>query len=196
MNKVLQLIEGYATKTQTGWRASCSTTLIQTDKHNIIVDPGINRKLLLEQLSKNNLTTDDIDYVYLTHFHIDHVLLCAIFEKATFFDGETVYTEDLEEEYAHIIPDTDIEVIPTPGHAYEHTSLLVNTPENGKVVIAADVFWWTDDEEQNTALDALMNKADPFTKNLDELIESRKKLLQIADWIIPGHGKMFKVDRE
>lgn len=195
MNKVQQLIQGYATQTQTGWRASCSTTLIQTDKHNIIVDPGINKALLLEKLSENNLTASDIDYVYLTHFHLDHVLLCALFDKATFFDGETIYTEDLEEEYANTIPDTDIEIIHTPGHAYEHTSLLVNTDEYGKVVVAADVFWWTDDEDQNTTQEALMSKVDPFTKNHEDLLNSRKKLLSIADWIIPGHGKMFKVER-
>ena len=28
--------------------------------------------------------------------------------------------------------------------------------------------------------------------NMNDLINSRKKILQIADWIIPGHGKMFK----
>jgi hypothetical protein len=27
------------------------------------------------------------------------------------------------------------------------------------------------------------------------LKESRKKILEIADYIIPGHGKMFKVKR-
>jgi len=31
-----------------------------------------------------------------------------------------------------------------------------------------------------------------FLADKDQLIESRKKILEIADWIIPGHGKMFK----
>ncbi|MFH1522900.1 MAG: hypothetical protein ABIE43_03730 [Patescibacteria group bacterium] len=30
--------------------------------------------------------------------------------------------------------------------------------------------------------------------DMKTLIESRKKLLKISDYIIPGHGKMFKVD--
>ena len=30
---------------------------------------------------------------------------------------------------------------------------------------------------------------------MEKLIESRKKLLENADYIIPGHGKMFKVKR-
>jgi glyoxylase-like metal-dependent hydrolase (beta-lactamase superfamily II) len=41
----------------------------------------------------------------------------------------------------------NIEILETPGHTLEHLSLLVNTPK-GKVVIAGDVFWWTDNEEQ------------------------------------------------
>ena len=30
--------------------------------------------------------------------------------------------------------------------------------------------------------------------NIQKLIASRKKLLELADYIIPGHGKMFKVE--
>ena len=32
-------------------------------------------------------------------------------------------------------------------------------------------------------------------KNRKQLLTSRKKVLEIADYIIPGHGKMFKVKR-
>lgn len=49
--RVKVLIEGYAKETKNGLFASCTTTLIQTDNHNIIVDPGINRKLLLQKLN-------------------------------------------------------------------------------------------------------------------------------------------------
>jgi hypothetical protein len=31
---------------------------------------------------------------------------------------------------------------------------------------------------------------------MNQLIESRKKILNIADYIIPGHGKIFKVDEK
>jgi glyoxylase-like metal-dependent hydrolase (beta-lactamase superfamily II) len=27
---------------------------------------------------------------------------------------------------------------------------------------------------------------------MEKLIESRKELLRVADWIIPGHGKIFR----
>ncbi len=194
MNKITQLIEGYAKPTKNGWLASCSTTLIQTDNHKIIVDPGINKTLLLEKLAENDLSVRDIDYVFISHYHIDHIFLCALFENATFFDGGTVYKDDSEVDFENTLPDTNIELIATPGHAYEHTSLIVPTEDLGTVVVAADVFWWTDDDVQDTSPAALMNHKDPFTKDADALLESRKKILEIADWIIPGHGKMFKID--
>jgi hypothetical protein len=40
-----------------------------------------------------------------------------------------------------------------------------------------------------------MNLKDPYVKNEKDLKESRKKVLEIADYIIPGHGKMFKVQK-
>lgn len=87
----------------------------------------------------------------------------------------------------------DIEIIDTPGHVSEHLSLLVDTSE-GKVAIAGDVIWWSDTQEQIV---------DPYQKelnqavdmNMESLIKSRKKLLQMADYIIPGHGKKFKVEK-
>jgi glyoxylase-like metal-dependent hydrolase (beta-lactamase superfamily II) len=30
---------------------------------------------------------------------------------------------------------------------------------------------------------------------MKKLQESRKKILEMADWIIPGHGKIFKVKK-
>ena len=40
-----------------------------------------------------------------------------------------------------------------------------------------------------------MNHKDPYMKNEKQLMESRNKILEIADYIIPGHGKMFKVEK-
>lgn len=193
MNKVKVLIEGYAKKTESGWVATSSTTLIQTDKHKILVDPGINRKLLLDRLTSENLSTADIDYLFLTHYHPDHILMAALFEKAVVFDGTTVYKKDDETEYTDVLPDTNIKVISTPGHSHEHASLVVKTKDIGTVVVAADVFWWTDQEKQNTDEKSLLEKEDPFTVDRNALLESRKKVLKIADWVIPGHGKMFQV---
>lgn len=193
MTKVKVLIKGYARKTKNGWLASSTTTLIEDNGRKIIVDPGINKELLVKKLQKEGLSFNNIDIVFMTHYHPDHVFLASIFGKAKIFDGNTIYENDQEVDYENRIPGTTIEVILTPGHAHEHASLLVKTAK-GSVIIAGDVFWWTDEEEQKTDnIEALINKEDPFTKDLQALKESRKKVLEIADWVIPGHGKTFKV---
>jgi len=195
MNNVKVLIEGYAKKTKHGWLASSTTTLIEDSGKKVIVDPGINRKLLLEKLREEGLTPDDIAVVFITHYHPDHAFLASMFEKTMIVDGDTIYEKDNETEYEAKIPGTNVEVLLTPGHADEHTSLLTTT-DKGTVVIAGDVFWWNDQKKQQTDdVEALINKEDPFAQDWKTLKESRKKVLKNADWIIPGHGKMFKVKK-
>ena len=85
MAEVKILIEGYAKKNNNGWIASSTTCLVTTGNQKIITDPGCNREKLLEALNKEGLSTVDIDYVFLSHCHPDHILLAGIFEKAPKF---------------------------------------------------------------------------------------------------------------
>lgn len=195
MAEIKILIEGYAKKLERGFIASSTVCLITTENKKIITDPGCNREKLLEALGKEGLTTDNIDYVFLSHCHPDHILLAGIFEKAKFvtFDSNLMYDKDLMLEFDRYALGKDIEIIETPGHVLEHLSLLVNTPQ-GKIAIAGDVIWWIEGEEQ---IFDINQKDHSQAKGMDmrKLIESRKKLLENADYIIPGHGGMFKVQK-
>lgn len=192
MNKVKVLVEGYARVNSDGtWDATSSTTLIVTGKLKIIMDPGCSRKLLLQALEKEVLKTGDIDYVFLSHYHLDHCLLAGIFENARVFDS-SVWQKDslggnLEDDF---LPGTDIKIIRTPGHTPDHASLLVPTLE-GNILVGADIFWWEEGEEQKVDI----QKNDEFAANFEDLITSRENALKIADFIIPGHGKTFKVNK-
>jgi len=181
MNKVKVLIEGYAKELKKGWVASSTTCLITAGKKKIITDPGCNRKKLLNALKKEGLTTDDIDYVFLSHCHPDHILLAGIFEKAKFvtFDASLMYDKDLMLEFDKNVLGKDIEIIETPGHVLEHLSLLVDTPE-GKVAIAGDVIWWIEGEKQVFALNQ-KDHTQAKGMNMKDLVESRKKILEVAD---------------
>lgn len=161
----------------------------------IICDPGCNRQALLRALKKENLTTHDIDYVFLSHRHPDHVLLAGIFEKAKFvtFDANLMYEGDRLTEFKNGVFGDGIEVINTPGHALEHLSLLVSTPD-AKIAIAGDVVWWLDSEKQALNL-YQKDHSQAIDLNMEMLVKSRKKLLELADYIIPGHGKIFKVEK-
>lgn len=192
MAKVKVLIEGYAKQLEKGWVASSTTCLITTGDKKIITDPGCNREKLLKALNKEGLTTDTIDYVFLSHCHPDHILLAGIFGKAKFvtFDTNLIYDKDLLLEFDKHEMGKDIEIIETPGHVLEHLSLIVYTPE-GKVAIAGDVIWWVDGEKQVFDIN---QKDHTQAKGMDmeDLTRSREKILEVADWIIPGHGKMFR----
>jgi glyoxylase-like metal-dependent hydrolase (beta-lactamase superfamily II) len=194
MNKVKILIEGYAKEIKGGWLASSTTTLIESNGKRVIVDPGINRSLLLRELKKQELGVLDIDFVFMTHYHLDHNFLSGIFPSANALDDELIYKNDSQVEHKKVVPGTDIKILSTPGHDQFHGSLVVPT-EKGVVVVAGDVFWWTDKEEQKIDRKSLLSHKDPFVKDEKALLESRKKVLELADFIIPGHGKMFKVEK-
>lgn len=193
MAKVKVLIKGYAKEIKGGWLASSTTTLIQESGRNILVDPGTNRKLLLSKLKENVLETSDIDFVFMTHCHPDHNLLTGIFQRAQVLDNEMIYVGDKQTDHENNIPGTEIKILQTPGHDQFHGSLMVPTLK-GIVVVAGDVFWWADNEEQKIDKESLLSHKDTFVKDKKALLESRKNLLEIADWIIPGHGKMFRVE--
>jgi glyoxylase-like metal-dependent hydrolase (beta-lactamase superfamily II) len=194
MNTTKVLIQGYANKLETGWVASSAVTLVQSNGKNIIVDPGCNRLALLKSLKQNNLTTGDIDYVFLTHNHTDHIVLAGIFEKAKVLNDTEIYDNDAQFAHYNIIPGTDLKIISTPGHDPFHYSLIVPTPE-GIYVVAGDLFWWMDNQEQKLDKESLLNLFDPYVKDKEQLIESREQVLDIADFVIPGHGQMFKVKK-
>ncbi len=190
MNKVKVLIEGYAKQIENGWIASSTVTLVQADGKNIIVDPGCNRQKLLEELEKSNLKTTDIDFVVLTHSHTDHALLCGIFENAKVLNSSEIYTNDEQIEHEGKIKDTSLKIIETPGHSEDGISLIVKA-DDGTYAIVGDVFWWKTDEKQTIDIE----KPDPYVQDMTKIVESRKKVLEIADFIIPGHGKTFNVSK-
>jgi len=161
---------------------------------NAVVDPGADRKTLLVGLKKEGLKTTDIDFVILTHTHLDHSLLAGIFENARILDNSDVYSFDGKiGEHEGKIPDTNIEIIKTPGHDQFHCSVLVKTEDLGRVAVAGDVFWWLDGEKREEDKEGLLEHKDPYVKDEKALRKSREKILEIADYIIPGHGEMFKV---
>jgi glyoxylase-like metal-dependent hydrolase (beta-lactamase superfamily II) len=189
--KVDVLIEGYAREVPGGWLASGTTTLIESLGKLVIVDPGTNRQRLLAELSERKLTPENMDFVFMTHYHPDHNLLTGIFPKAIVYDDTLFYDGDRQTDHEGTIAETDIRILKTPGHESFHGSLIVPSSA-GTVVVAGDVFWWSESEGQITDQRSLLGHKDPFVKDEAALLTSRKEILAIADWIIPGHGKMFR----
>jgi len=188
MAEVKILVEGYtnADKEESDEKEiTCPTiSLIKGAGLNIIVDPGVleSQKILTNTLKNEGLSVGDIDIVCITHSHIDHYRNIGMFPDAKtleFFglwDKNTV--SDWDENFTE-----DIKIIKTPGHNYDGITLLVKTSK-GVVAVCGDVFWKKDYPEN-----------DPYATDDEKLKESRKKVLQSADYIIPGHAGMYKVEK-
>ncbi len=193
MNKLKVLVEGYAKSGPgTTYQASPTCSLIYHNDLKILVDPGANKERLLNALKEEGLTPNDIDILFLSHYHPDHFLNLKLFPNNALYDGSMLWNDDAETAYSDKLPGTEIQILPTPGHSAEHAALVFKDDDLGTVCIAQDVFWWEDGKQDASSLEALMNLHDPFANDIEALKESRKKVLEVADWIVPGHGKMFK----
>ncbi|XP_002131594.3 metallo-beta-lactamase domain-containing protein 1-like [Ciona intestinalis] len=174
--------------------ADCTVTLIENEnKSPILVDtsgPWASEKLKSD-IHGAGYTLDDIKTVVCTHGHSDHIGNLNLFLKAKFFVGFDIFcgnvyeTFDFKSPSAKYIVRDDIEIIATPGHTNADISVIVKNTDLGTVVIAGDTF-----ENDKDYLDA-GSVWKSLSENIDQQEISRDKILSIADYIVPGHGKMF-----
>ncbi len=192
MDSVKILVNGYARKLPGGrWDATSTTVLVRSDGKKVLIDPGQNAMELQAALARENLKPEDIDIIVNSHSHIDHTRNSRLFDKNKIYNPFNQYKKPPE---GLVVPSTNIRVVFTPGHVDKHIAFLAETAE-GKCAAAGDAFWWEDGEEQKTDDKSLIEHLDPVGKDREQLQESRKKLLALAEYIIPGHGKPFRVPR-
>lgn len=180
--------EGYASQ-----RACGTITLIKSHK-NCLVDLGIpnDKDVILAQLKKHDITPKDIDTVILTHSDVDHIGNMNLFPHATFIGGNDVIQGDLFKEFfkEKYTVDENISIIHTPGHDNRSISVLVKTAE-GVVAITGDLFEYDKDWLTVDTSEAW----EPWSQDKDMQTKSRAKIWKIADFIVPGHGDIFQVDK-
>lgn len=83
---------------------------------------------------------------------------------------------------------SDIRVIATPGHTLTDVSVIVDNVDGfGRVVIAGDLF----ECEQDLVDDSLWREAG--SEDPDKQTANRARIIELADFIVPGHGPMFQV---
>ena len=179
------MLTGYYSLGDTTGRAGSTITLIEDKDLRVVVDPGAlaDPGLLLRELDKRGLSADDIDVVFITHSHMDHLRNIGLFPGAKILDYWGWWQGDVWSSPTGMIND-HIKVIETPGHSHDSISLSVDTAE-GVIAICGDVFWDSTFPERP--------EDDPFASDAALLAKSRKKLLETADYIIPGHGDIFAV---
>ncbi|KAH9370905.1 hypothetical protein HPB48_019730 [Haemaphysalis longicornis] len=146
-------------------------------------------------LEKLGVSCDEINYVVCTHGHSDHIGNLNLFQRATHIIGTTVSSGDVyqlctfENDEPYRIA-TDVQVIPTPGHTLTDVSVVVKTAKLGTVAITGDLFEKVEDIGNPKLWRELGGSEDP-----KQQCKSRQMILDVADYIIPGHGPMFRVHR-
>ena len=189
MAEVKVLIKGFTNADSTAnadaEEKSCATITLVRDKDIVmIVDPGVldDQRILVDKLKGEGLNINDVNYVCLTHSHIDHFANVGMFPKARILEFFGIWKGGICDEWKENFS-KDIKIIKTPGHDKTGITLLVKT-DDGIVAICGDVFWKEDSPME-----------DPYADAPKKLIESRKKVLKLADWIIPGHADIYKVEK-
>lgn len=181
--------------------ANGSTSLVRSGRKVFLVDTlgPWDRDRLCQLLKKQGLHPDDIPIVIGTHLHTDHIGNLNLFTKSVQFVGDTKSSKPDLFEFdvfgssdhiggPHFSLTNDVELYSTPGHTECDVSLVVhNVDRRGTVAIVGDLF----ECEQDIENEALWMDAGSF--NLETQRKNRKMILSLADYIVPGHGDMFKV---
>lgn len=140
--------------------------IIRSDTKNIMIDAGLSKKQIDANLEKSGMSFDDIDYLFITHSHVDHVKGLAMILKKTetlVFMSEGTYSDlmkskekmtyenalyskriyllqknNMRMEYEKLkLGDFFIEPIPTFHDASESCGFIVSEGEN-KIVYITD----------------------------------------------------------
>ncbi|MCK5559694.1 MAG: MBL fold metallo-hydrolase, partial [Thermoplasmata archaeon] len=147
------------------------------------------RELIVDNLAHHGLTPSSIDILINTHLHGDHCGNNSIFTNAKLlaheheagFDKNTVTA--VREGYE---VDKGVHIIETPGHTRGSISVVVrNVQVHNTYVLAGDAL---------PIQDNYLKWVPPgINFNPQLALESMRKIVEIADIVIPGHDRPFEL---
>jgi N-acyl homoserine lactone hydrolase len=167
-----------------------------------LLTPDMRREdSLLWRLAELDIAPADVKYVINTHLHFDHAGNNDLLKDATFFVQREHYefakgnpsfpnqywnlpalSYELVDGQTTLFP--GVEVIPTPGHAPAHQSVLVRLPESGNMIICGDAVYC----QENYDHDSWGSQADPDTARISALALRERAQRESASMIY-GHDR-------
>lgn len=155
-----------------------------------MVDTGLpkDRPTILSELRKHHVSLGRVDYVVCTHGDADHTSNNNLFPNAKLVVGFDIYDQDLATFFQKNFKiDEYVTVTEMTGHDDRSIGVLVRT-DRGLVAITGDLF--ERDGDWNDVKDWIA-----FSKRPKQQIRNRAKIWELADFIVPGHGDIFEVDK-
>jgi glyoxylase-like metal-dependent hydrolase (beta-lactamase superfamily II) len=162
-----------------------SVSLVIDGEVQIVVDPGMvaERSLILDPLQALGVDPEEVTHVVITHHHPDHTVNIGLFPNAEVVDFWARYRGDqwLDHEGNGYRVSPHCRLLLSPGHTAQDATLLVETDDG---IVACTHAWWRADGTP---------QIDPLADDQAALDASRRRILDLADLIVPGHGAPFRV---
>jgi glyoxylase-like metal-dependent hydrolase (beta-lactamase superfamily II) len=171
--------------------AICTCTVVSGENFQLLVDPSIKdaTQMATELDRRTGLSLDEIDSVFITHQHDDHLFGLKHFEKARWYAGSEVasalnksgkFEKQIEPVEKTFLGAFDI--ISMPGHTADSVGLRFDF--NGySVVITGDAVatkdYWDNGQMYYNVI------------NMEESKKTLSMIRSIADIIVPGHDNYF-----
>ena len=169
--------------TDSGGKVVSTCTLVRDGQRVIVVDPGMadSAASILEPLAALGVSPSAVTDVILSHHHPDHTMHAGLFPNAAVHDHWAIYRgaawEDSDAEGR--VLSASVGLIRVPGHTAQDIATVIGTPDG---VLVCTHLWWAADGPAE----------DPFAEDPAQLTASRRRVLAIADTIVPGHGPAFR----
>jgi len=159
-----------------------TVSLVRDGAAVIVIDPGMvrDRREILDALSSSGVDPTAVTDVVLTHHHPDHTVNIALFPEARVHDHWAIYHRDTWTDRAAdgFLLSPSVRLIATPGHTRQDITILAGSPDG---IVAFTHLWWSAEGPDE----------DPLAEDMQALHASRRRVLQVADRVVPGHGSPF-----
>ena len=202
------LLPGYSFGTDSGTPAFCAVILVESEGRRILVDTAhVGRRVALQEaLAKRGLSAADIDAIFMTHAHWDHVQNFDAFPEVPMaihswerqyasrphvndwatpqWTGAAIETHPMQEVSEGDELAKGVKVIHLPGHSPGSIGLLVET-EAGIAGLTGDAM--------HTAAVGVAGRSPLVFYSESQAAESITRVMSESDLLYPGHDRPFRM---